>query len=244
MKRLMRGKTRLLFLVLSSFAVVAFVACQGDAGSRGPQGAAGAPGAPGAPGNPGAPGEAGAAGASGAPGEAGAPGEPGAAGAPGEAGAAGAPGAPGNPGARGATGPAGADGATGATGPSGDAAKGAIVVTDAASGAVGLVELLDAGITSIRVIGGGFESGESVLITATVETSGGAPNNPTIGSATANVAGAFDVTIDLETVVSPSTGKTLSVTFDAGGLYSITVFGDAGTKGFGVFGVVDKTAGD
>ncbi|MEE8363129.1 MAG: hypothetical protein V3S18_03565, partial [Dehalococcoidia bacterium] len=163
------------------------------------------------------------------------------AGAPGEAGAAGAPGAPGNPGARGA---AGAAGATGATGPSGNAAKGAIVVTDAASGAVGVVELLDAGITSIRVIGGGFASGEAIAITATVESGGGAPANFAIGSATAGVPGGFDVTIDIETLLDTKGNAIDEISFSAGGIYSITAWGDGGTKAFGVFAVVDKTAGD
>ena len=214
MTGLLRGRLKVFLLIVTMFALMAAVACQGD------RGASGAAGAPGLPGNSGAPGEAG------APGEPGAPGNPGETGAPG---APGSPGEPGEPGNAGATGLPGRDGSTGATGPTGDAgAAGAgstsvsgILVVDANGTSVGVVGVTN-GAASITVIGGGFSVNEKISVTMT-----DVGQDVLLGEATANGNGAFSLDVDLS---NPQ----------AGALFSITATGDDGNLAASAFMLIDK----
>ncbi len=167
MNSLMRGRGKLIFLMLSSVAVVALAACTGDDGSQGLQGPAGAAGAAG---NPGA---AGAAGAAGNPGESGLPGEPG---------------APGNPGVKGLDGQDGKDGQNGKDGKDGVANTSFLIVVDAGTGSAGFIEFKALGTTQANVVGGGFHGSETIILQA---------GKAVFDSVTANGDGAFSVTIDL-----------------------------------------------
>ena len=174
---LMRGRGKLIFLMLSSVAVVALAACTGDDGSQGLQGPAGVPGLPGNSGDPGA------------PGVAGAPGNPGDSGAPGEPGSAVAPGEPGVQGVAGAQGVPGRDGVAQPTG---------LTVVDAGTGSAGYVELKVVGTTQAKVVGGGFNGGEGVTLRLTKVTSTGSQSTIILdGDVVANGVGAFEATVDL-----------------------------------------------
>ena len=212
-----RGRGKLIFLMLSSVAVVALAACTGDDGSQGVQGPAGQPGFPGNPGlagEPGVPGNPGSAGESGEPGAPGAPGNPGPAG----------PG--GSQGIQGAQGSAGRDGAVGqATG---------VVVVDAGTGSAGFIELKAAGTTQANVVGGGFVGGESVSLRLTTVSSTGAQGTIILDSTiVANPVGAFEATVDL----------TASV-LTAGSVHTLDALGGLGSKATAGFVIVDKVATD
>lgn len=189
MKLLMRGRGKLIFLILSSVAVVALAACTGDDGSQGPQGA---PGASGAAGNAGTPGE---------------PGAPGAPGAPGESGLPGAPGEPGNAGPAGPQGSAGVDGTDGADGKDGAQNSTFLIVVDAGTGSAGFIEFKALGTTQANVIGGGFHGSEIVTLQA---------GKVVFDSVQANGDGAFSATIDLSAAgYAAGTVHTLDATGDA-----------------------------
>ena len=167
MNLLMRGRRKMIFLMLSSVAVVALAACSGDDGSQGLQGPAGAAGAAG---NPGAAGNAGAAGN---PGDPGLPGEPG---------------APGNPGAVGNDGRDGIDGKDGKDGRDGAQNATFLIVVDAGTGSTGFIEFKAAGTTEAEVVGGGFHGSETITLQA---------GKVVFGNVVATGDGAFSITIDL-----------------------------------------------
>jgi len=170
MKLITRGRGKLVFLMLSSVAVVALAACTGDSGSQGIQGPAGPAGFAGNPGS---------AGLAGAPGN---PGEPGLSGAPGNAGSPGIPGADGTD---------GTDGANGVDGKDAGENPSSVVVVDAATGSAGYVEFKAVGTTQANVVGGGFFGNETVTLHA---------GPTVLGSAKANASGAFEATVDLTDV--------------------------------------------
>lgn len=226
MTGLLRGKLKVFLLIVTMFALMAAIACQGE---RGPVGPTGAPGLPGNPGEPGSPGNPGAAGESGSPGN---PGKAGSPGSPGEAGAPGAPGAPGNPGATGPAGSAGSAGPAGAAGADGTTKIAGIVVFDASGPSTGAAEVAG-GAASITIIGGGFTAGENISVSA----------KPTgfdflLGDAVANENGAFSITVDL-TIQVGGTGKG----FPTGGVFTIVAAGDQGNRAASAFMLVDKVAG-
>ena len=230
MTGLLRGKTRVLLLAALVIALVALVACKGDQGPQGPQGPqgeAGAPGAAGASGNPGDAGAPGNPGAAGAPGE---PGAPGAIGATGPEGPAGPEGQKGTRGVTGAAGAAGAQGPAGAAGPPGvpgvdGGSAAAIIVHDTASNVAGAVELKAAG-TEADILGAGFDSGETVSVSARV---GGSV--VVLGSGVANDSGAFWTTVTIPASMTA-----------AGGPYTIDAIGDGGSLGYGVVLITDKVS--
>lgn len=206
MNQIMRGRGKIIFLTLSSVAVLALAACTGDDGSQGIQGPKGDPGAPGNPGAAGA---------------------PGAAGNPGESGLPGAPGAPGNPGP---AGPQGVQGLAGPAGPAGPAGVGEVVgltVVDAGTGSAGFIEFKAAGTTQARVVGGGFNSGEGVSVRLTTVSSSGARGTIVLDNTiVANGVGAFEATVDL--TASVFTAGSVH-TLDA-----IGTFGNRGAAGFAI----------
>ncbi len=157
----LRQRRRALLILLTSLALVAFIACEGGPGL------AGGPGTPGDPGDPGA------------PGAAGSPGQPGISGATGPAGP---PGVPGPAGGQGAIGRIGTQGETGAAGT--DAVLAAVVVHDSDGTTAGTV--VDG--NTIDIIGGGFEAGE--VITLQIAHDGGT-DTLDAGSVIANSGGAF-----------------------------------------------------
>lgn len=167
MNLIMRGRRKMIFLMLSSVAVVALAACSGDDGSQGLQGPAGAAGAAGNPG------------AAGSPGAAGNPGDPGL---PGE------PGAPGNPGASGNDGQDGTDGKDGKDGRDGAQSATFLIIVDAGTGASGFIEFKALGTTEANVVGAGFHGSETIILQA---------GKVVFDSVTANGNGAFTTTIDL-----------------------------------------------
>ncbi|MCH7906210.1 MAG: collagen-like protein [Chloroflexi bacterium] len=187
MNVLMRGRGKLIFLILSSVAVVALAACTGDDGSQGPQGAPGASGAAGSAGNPGE------------------PGAPGAAGAPGESGFPGEPGEPGNPGPAGPQGPAGVNGTDGKDGRDGAQNATFLIVVDAGTGSAGFIEFKAVGTTQAEVVGGGFHGSEVITLQA---------GKVVFGNVVASGEGAFSVTIDLS---DASFGVGQAFTLDAFG---------------------------
>ncbi len=226
MTGLLRGKLKVFLLIVTMFALMAAIACQGERGPTGPTGAPGLPGNPGEPGNPGSPGEAGEAGNPGNPGKAGNPGSPG------EAGEPGAPGAPGNPGATGPAGADGKDGADGADGADGTTRIAGIIVLDASGPSTGAAELT-AGSATITIIGGGFAKDEQISVTAKKggfdKLLSGFSSGTNDSTTTGNENGAFELTVDLDG-------------WDAG-LYTITATGDQGNRGATAFLLVDKVAG-
>lgn len=216
MNLLMRGRGKLIFLMLSSVAVVALAACTGDDGSQGLQGPAGVPGLPGNPGE------------SGAPGVAGNPGSPG------EPGAAGAPGNPGNAGPSGPQGVQGIAGAQGASGRDGVAQPTGLIVVDAGTGSAGFIEFKAIGTTQARVVGGGFNGGEGVTLRLTKVTSTGAQSTIILDSdIVANGVGAFEATVDLT-----------DSAFVAGTVHTMDAFGDFGNQASAGFAIQDKVATD
>ncbi len=215
MNLLKRGRGKLIFLMLSSVAVVALAACTGDDGSQGVQGPAGQPGFPG---------NAGLAGEPGVPGNPGAPGEPGAPGAPGE---------PGNPGANGANGAQGIAGPAGATGSDGgNANHTSLIVVDAGTGSAGFVEFKAAGTTEANVIGAGFLGTEVVALRVTTVGADGRFGTVVLAEVTANGAGAFSVTVDLS-----------NSAFSAGSVHTLDALGED-NNATGGFAIVDKVATD
>ena len=215
MNLLKRGRGKLIFLMLSSVAVVALAACTGDDGSQGVQGPAGQPGFPG---------NAGLAGEPGVPGNPGAPGEPGAPGAPGE---------PGNPGANGANGAQGIAGPAGATGSDGgNANHTSLIVVDAGTGSAGFVEFKAAGTTEANVIGAGFLGTEVVALRVTTVGADGRFGTVVLAEVTANGAGAFSITVDLS-----------NSAFSAGSVHTLDALGED-NNATGGFAIVDKVATD
>ena len=188
MNLLMRGRRKMVFLMLSSVAVVALAACSGDDGSQGLQGPAGAAGAAG---NPGAAGNAGAAGN---PGDPGLPGEPG---------------APGNPGAAGNDGQDGTDGTDGKDGRDGaQSGTTSLIIVDAGTGVSGFIEFKALGTTEANVVGAGFHGSETITLQA---------GKVVFGSVQANGNGAFTMTIDLsDASFGAGTVHTLDGTGDTG----------------------------
>ena len=87
----------------------------------------------------------------------------------------------------------------------------------------GAVELKAAG-TAADILGGGFDSGEVVSLTATI---GGSA--VVLGSGTANAAGAFVASVTL-----PASMTT--------GVYTVNGIGDGGNVGYGVVVVTDKVS--
>jgi len=160
-------------------------------------------------------------------GDAGPAGERGPAGAAGAAGLAGSAGPAGGPGPAGPVGPPGAPGAPGPEGPAGPAGTavyvGGVHIFDTTSNVNGSVEQKSAG-TQIDILGYGFEDDESVSITAR-------PNgfDVLLGSATANVAGAFHITVNLPA----------SFTLERAP-FTVYASGDGGTMAIGGFILVNK----
>jgi hypothetical protein len=216
MKLLTRGQGKLVFLMLSSIAVVALAACTGDSGSQGIQGPAGPAGFPG---NPGAAGVAGAPGNSGNPGESGLSGEPG------------APGNPGPVGGQGFAGPAGATGPAGPAGPTGETTG--LIIVDAGTNSAGFIELKAVGTTSAEVVGGGFASAEAISLVASSITENKLTNVVFSNEVIANGVGSFTTTLELT-----------DDSFVAGGIYTLDAIGSRGNKGATGFVVVDKVATD
>ena len=223
MNLLKRGRGKLIFLILSSFAVVALAACAGDDGSQGPQGPAGQPGFPGN------------AGIAGEPGAAGNPGSPGSPGNPGESGDPGAPGEPGNPGPAGSQGPQGVAGTNGANGADGsDANATSLIVVDAGTGSAGFVEFKAVGTTEANVVGGGFTGGESISLRLTTVSDTGSQGTIILDATiVANPVGAFEATVDLSNDV-----------FAAGSVHTLDALGALGGKAAAGFAIVDKVATD
>ena len=222
MTGLLRGRLKVFLLIVTMFALMAAVACQGDRGPAGVPGAAGNPGNSGEPGNPGEPGEPGNPGEPGAAGESGNPGEPG---------APGKPGSPGNPGNTGPTGDAGATGATGAAGKDGTTRIAGVIVTDANGTATGIIGATG-GSATVTFIGGGFAKGErlsvavrkggnDILLTGTL---GSRDNTSDLA---ANDNGGFSLTVDLEG-------------YPVGEVITVSVTGDKGNRGSAAFMLVDK----
>lgn len=200
---LLRSRVKALFLVSLMVGLAAAVACGGDAGPTGPtgsQGAVGGTGQTGAPGDPGAPG---------------------------------VPGLPGFNGAPGGAGAAGADGAVGPEGPVGrsgeDGSNAAVMIHDSNNSVAGAVEWRIGGPT-IVVLGGGFNAGERVSVTAI-------PNSfdVLLGDATANDHGAFALTVQLtQTGFEPAEDS----------IFTVSASGEDTGRVEGVFIMVDKIPGN
>ena len=180
----------------------------------------GDPGDAGAPGAAGQPGRMGQAGVSGESGAAGIDGIPGIPGAPGPAGSVGQQGPQGDSGAQGPDGPAGPAGANGANGADGSISA-VLTVTDSGTGHVGVVDLSTRG-TTVDVTGAGFAAGENVNISI-----GGTG----VITATANSAG-----------VISAMGITLPASLSDGDVVSVRGDGTAGTTGWGVLLITNKSA--
>ncbi len=198
---LLRSRVKALFLVTLMVGLAAAVACgSGDPGPAGPQGPAGATGPAGPPGDPGLPG---------------APGLPG------------VNGAPGADGFDGAQGPQGEQGPPGAPGDNGSNA--ALLVHDANNNVAGAVEWRIGGPT-VDIIGGGFNAGERISVTAI-------PNrfDVLIGDATANDHGAFRLTVQLtQTGFEPAEDS----------VFTVSAAGEDTGRVEGVFIMVDKVPGN
>lgn len=197
---LLRSRVKALFLVSLMVGLAAAVACSD--GDAGPQGPAGAQGPPGV-------------------------------GAPGDPGAPGAPGLPGLPGASGNAGLDGADGADGDIGPAGPAggsgSNAALIVHDSANNVAGAVEWRIGGPT-IDILGGGFDAGERVSVTAIPRKF-----DVLIGDVIANDHGAFRLTVQLTQVgFEPAEDS----------IFTVSAAGEDTGRVEGVFIMVDKTPGN
>lgn len=165
----------------------------------------------------------------GVPGAAGQPGRLGQAGVAGDDGADGVNGIPGIPGSPGGQGPQGPQGNSGAQGPAGaDGATGpagsisaVLTVTDSGTGNVGVVDLSSRG-TKVDVTGAGFAAGENVNISI---------EGVTRVIATANSGGAF-----------AALGITLPASLSEGDVVTFRGDGNAGTTGWGVLLITNKSA--
>ncbi len=202
-----RKGPRAFFLVVAIVATVALAAC---AGAQGPAGPAGDPGLPGLPGNPGEPGNPGPAGPQGA---------------------AGAQGATGPVGATGAAGVAGAQGPVGALGSPGSSS--ALLVTDASAGTLLFVEKKSTGDTLATVTGSGFKPGEKISLIANNDAGAVVLLVVASGTATANQAGAFQVTVKIPAAMTP-----------AGTPHTVRASGDLNTTALGVVSVTNKNPND
>ena len=111
-------------------------------------------------------------------------------------------------------------GPAGATGPAGSVSA-ALTVTDSGTGNVGVVDLSTRG-TKVDVTGAGFAAGENVNISI-----GGIG----VVAATANSAGAFAVL-----------GITLPASLSEGDVVTVRGDGTAGTTGWGVLLITNKSA--
>lgn len=199
-----RKGPRAFFLLIAIVATVALAAC---AGEQGPAGPAGDPGLPGLPGNPGE------------------PGNPGPAGPQGSAGAQGPVGPAGPQGAVGAQGPAGAVGSPGSSS--------ALLVTDAAAGTLLFVERKSTGDTLATVTGSGFKPGEKISLIANNDAGAVILLVVASGTATANQAGAFQVTVKIPASMNP-----------AGTPHTVRASGDQNTTALGVVSITNKNPAD
>lgn len=193
-------RSRVKALFLVSLMVGLAAAVACSSGAEGPRGAAGANGSNGSNGSPGLPG---------------------------------APGLPGVNGARGADGFDGTAGSVGPEGPVGVAgdsgSNAALIVHDSANNVAGAVEWRIGGPT-VDILGGGFNAGERVSVTAI-------PNkfDVLIGDAIANDHGAFRLTVQLTQVgFEPAEDS----------IFTVSAAGEDTGRVEGVFIMVDKTPGN